>query len=98
MGNELTQLEVDLRMIIMEARADGHSGDIKPKAYYTDKIMQLIAAQKQRWEAEARKDEVANAKIAHIDMPKEGIKKTFDDWCFKRYEEIDDGKFQRRFE
>lgn len=51
-------------------------------------------------EQEVRKgriDEVANCKIAHMDMH-HGDKGEFDRWCTKRQEEIEDGKFQRRFE
>lgn len=35
-------LETELRMIVMEIRADTHNDDIKPKAVYTDKILALF--------------------------------------------------------
>jgi len=55
-------------------------------------LFEWIAAELARQDRDSRIDEVINAKIVHIDMPKEGIKETFDDWCFVRQEEINDGK------
>jgi hypothetical protein len=69
-----------------------HGITVKLPDHQVDAILEILAAQKQRWEAEARKDEVRNAKVVHMDMPVEGIKKTFDNWCFIRQEEINDGK------
>lgn len=45
----------------------------------------------------ARVDEVANCKIAHIDMH-HGDHGEFDRWCTNRQERIDNGEFQCKFE